>query len=228
VAFSFLGCSSSPHGAFVSEKEKGENPSPSWGFARLVPHRAFSNSSTHAPHAPTPPLTRARRPPTVTDTMPRITLWPRCRQVDVVLAGPQPPAGTALPCGPQCPTVQNLNRSGERKGFQSLEEQRGGVEAEAEAMLRGGGSRTSAKPRRPHSRQRPPSPPAPSRRGESFRSKRRPSFPRLRIPFLTKGFCFSLRAVVAQQAGLPPPPPPSRRSRRCWRLRWCLPWKTHR
>lgn len=31
-------------------------------------------------------------------------------------------------------------------------------------MLRGGGSRTSAKPRRPHSRQRPPSPPAPSRR----------------------------------------------------------------
>ncbi|KAK8456730.1 hypothetical protein SEVIR_3G061400v4 [Setaria viridis] len=74
---------------------------------------------------------------------------------------------TALPCGAQCPTVQNLNSSGERKGLQSLEEERGveaEAEAEAEAMLRGGGSRTSAKPRRPHSRQRPPSPPAPSRR----------------------------------------------------------------
>ncbi|CAL4903199.1 unnamed protein product [Urochloa decumbens] len=99
-------------------------------------------------------------------------LWPRCRQVDVVLAGPQPPTGTALPCGPpppQCPTVQNLNSSGEKKGLQvqSLEEERGAeAEAEAEAMLRGGGSRTSAKPRRPHSqsRPRPPSPPAPSRR----------------------------------------------------------------
>ncbi|PUZ63720.1 hypothetical protein GQ55_3G090700 [Panicum hallii var. hallii] len=100
--------------------------------------------------------------------MPRITLWPRCRQVDVVLAGPQPPAGTALSCGAQpdeCPTVQNLNSSGERKGLQSLEEERGAEsEAEAEEMLRGGGSRASAKPRRPHSRQRPPSPPAPSRR----------------------------------------------------------------
>ncbi|KAF8666859.1 hypothetical protein HU200_053379 [Digitaria exilis] len=102
--------------------------------------------------------------------MPRATLWPRCRQVDVVLlAGPRPPAGTALPCGPgpdQCPTVQNLNSSGERKGLQSLEEERGGREAEAdaEAMLRSGGSRASAKPRRPHSSPRPQSPTAPSRR----------------------------------------------------------------
>nr|CAB3463707.1 unnamed protein product [Digitaria exilis] len=102
--------------------------------------------------------------------MPRAKLWPRYRQVDVVLlASPRPPAGTALACGPgtgECPTVQNLNSSGERKGLQSLEEERGGGEAEAdaEAMLRSGGSRASAKPRRPHSRPRPPSPTAPSRR----------------------------------------------------------------
>jgi hypothetical protein len=151
------------------------------GLSRLVPHHTFSNSSTHAP-VPQPklPLARAPRPSTVTDTMPRITLWPRCRQVDVVLAGPQPPAGTALSCGAQpdeCPTVQNLNSSGERKGHQSLEEERGAEsEAEAEEMLRGGGSRASAKPRRPHSRQRPPSPPAPSRRGAWFRPKNRASF----------------------------------------------------
>ncbi|OEL15524.1 hypothetical protein BAE44_0023460 [Dichanthelium oligosanthes] len=89
---------------------------------------------------------------------------------------PISPAGTALPYGPQpgqCSTVQNLNSSGERKGLQSLEEERGEEaeaeaeaeeEAEAEAMLRGGGSRASAKPRRPHSRLRQPSPPASSRR----------------------------------------------------------------
>ncbi|RCV15500.1 hypothetical protein SETIT_3G060700v2 [Setaria italica] len=92
-------------------------------------------------------------------------------------AGGRGPRRPIAPCrhrtslwGPvphSCPTVQNLNSSGERKGLQSLEEERGveaEAEAEVEAMLRGGGSRTSAKPRRPHSRQRPPSPPAPSRR----------------------------------------------------------------
>ncbi|XP_066363356.1 uncharacterized protein [Miscanthus floridulus] len=108
--------------------------------------------------------------------MPRLALWPRCREVDLAtLTGPAPPAPTALSRGPpppRCPTVQNLNSSGEaNKGLQQQsleeeEEERGEAEAEAEAMLRGGGSRAPAKPRRPHShsRQRAPPPPTPSRR----------------------------------------------------------------
>ena len=128
VAFSFLGCSF-PHGEFVRQRRErrgvalGPWPSPSWAFAPRAPPHLFELEHTHPRPCPTPggATSRALCPSTVTDTMPRITLWPRCRQVDVVLTGPRPPAGTALPCGAhtdECPTVQNLNSSGERKGFQ--------------------------------------------------------------------------------------------------------------
>ncbi|WVZ95912.1 hypothetical protein U9M48_041618 [Paspalum notatum var. saurae] len=135
--------------------------------------------------------------------MPRIALWPRCRDVGV---GEAPTAPAPLLC---CPTVQNLNSpssSGER------EESLGGA-AEAEAMLRGGALRAPAKPRRAHPRQRPPSPPAPARpaTGAAAEAKGPPATEAPPVVSSVEETSFTLefkRGFKRAKKAMPPPPPP--------------------